>query len=342
MDLMKLLNRARRKKNFYIGTILGVDFHCSILFPVVAGIIFILTGWYGLVLTWVWFISILLHETAHLYFAQHLSASAGGITITPLGGFRNCKDVYQETGTFPALYFISGPLVSLLTAYALYTAAGANAPGIISDLSFDLFVFNLIYGTATILPAFPMDGGYAMRALAAKHRDFFTASFLIMKIGEFISVIIGAYAVICATLSIYGLMDVGVFGILFFVFMFSGAVYTYFYGYLELTQVSNTVFHQQQGDLMPDFDPPTSDSSMENLDREIDRLLEEGENILAGVNPETEASNSDALHPSADSDYLKSRVDRVLKKITTCGYEALTDKEKDILRRASESYRKRK
>lgn len=341
MKLTKLIQRVKRTNTFYIGSIFGTDFHCSMLFPVVAAIIFILAGWYGLVLTLAWFMSILIHESAHAYFANYLCAPTGGIIITPVGGFRNRKDMYRESGHFQSLYFISGPLASLVTAYAFFTAAGLNSPGIGSDLFSDLFVFNLVYGTATILPAFPMDGGYAMRALAATHRDFFTATFLTMKISEFVSVILGAYAVICATLSLYGLIDVGFFGILFFVFMFSGAVYTYFYGYLELTQVSNTTFHQQQEDMLADFDQYSQAKSVADLDHEIDRLLEEGENLLTGKTA-SESAATDQKNPAVDGEFLRSRVDRLLKKITTCGYESLSKTEKDLLRRASETYRKRK
>ncbi len=113
-------------------------------------------------------LSIVFHELSHSVVARRYGLPIKGITLFIFGGVAQ-MDEEPANPKAEFLMAIAGPIASFFLAlvlYALYVAMTAgnwavSVTGVISYLAF----LNAILGAFNLVPAFPLDGGRALRAL---------------------------------------------------------------------------------------------------------------------------------------------------------------------------------
>jgi Zn-dependent protease len=113
------------------------------------------------------FFSIVLHELAHSVVARRFGMQMRGITLFFFGGM---AEMEQEPPSPKAEFYmaVAGPIVSVVLA-ALFYALGAAAAGLgASDALVGVLTYlgllNVVLAIFNMVPAFPLDGGRALRA----------------------------------------------------------------------------------------------------------------------------------------------------------------------------------
>jgi Zn-dependent protease len=154
----------------------------------------------GIVTTFAFFASVLLHEFAH-----SLVARAGGIRIAKItlfifGGVSQMEEEPHR----PGLEFVmasAGPGASLVLAALLFLAGEALyalhfTPVVIVVIDY-LVVINLSVGIFNLLPGFPLDGGRILRAILwAITGDLLKATRWASRMGQLIGMCLVAVAVL--------------------------------------------------------------------------------------------------------------------------------------------------
>ena len=122
-------------------------------------------GWFVLV-----FACVLAHELAHSLVARRVGVEVMEIELLPIGGVSKMDRIPDEPDDELAIS-LAGPLMSAaigVTALAMAAAVGADLwpPAIYSgSLLAGVGWFNLLVAGFNLLPALPLDGGRAFRAL---------------------------------------------------------------------------------------------------------------------------------------------------------------------------------
>lgn len=154
----------------------------------------------GIVISIIYFASIVFHELSHSLVAMHYKIPVDSITLFVFGGLSRISRE-AETAKQEFNIAIAGPLSSFflggvfLLIYELVPAGGPlhSIAGWMSILNFILGAFNLI-------PGFPMDGGRVLRAAvwgATKNYD--KASRIASRSGQLIAyamIVLGIWAVV--------------------------------------------------------------------------------------------------------------------------------------------------
>ncbi len=120
----------------------------------------------GIVASLLFFASVLAHELAHSLVARRRGIPVRSITLFIFGGV---SAIEGEPGTPPAEAWIAGvgPLTSLVIgAASLGLAAAFGKATIAGDIALYLGVANVALAIFNILPAYPLDGGRVMHAIA--------------------------------------------------------------------------------------------------------------------------------------------------------------------------------
>jgi Zn-dependent protease/CBS domain-containing protein len=181
---------------------------------------------FGILVTLLLFVIVVLHELGHSIVAQHYGIAVKDIVLLPIGGVAQMKSIPEE----PVQEFfiaIAGPLVNFVLAGLMVIANlafglggslgnplgllyGFGAISVASIFNY-LFIANLFLGIFNLLPAFPMDGGRILRALLATRLAYVRATDIAAVIGKLMAILLGAW----------GLFGGGIFLILiaFFVFI---------------------------------------------------------------------------------------------------------------------------
>lgn len=132
------------------------------------------------------FLSIVLHELSHSLVARQYGINMQGITLFIFGGVAEMVD---EPPSPQSEFFmaIAGPIASLFIAAAFQIMNWVSAPlppiaivcGYLAIVNVALAVFNMV-------PAFPLDGGRALRAvLWHRKNDIREATRITSKMGEY-------------------------------------------------------------------------------------------------------------------------------------------------------------
>jgi Zn-dependent protease/CBS domain-containing protein len=143
----------------------------------------------GLITTILFFVSVLLHEVAHSIVARRVGIEVHEITLFIFGGVASLtREADKPRHEFSIA--VAGPLASLLLAvlFGAVLMASRNVSGAwitIPAIAFWLAVINLMLAVFNLLPAFPMDGGRALRALIwGATRDHWLATRISAGLGQ--------------------------------------------------------------------------------------------------------------------------------------------------------------
>ncbi|MDH3909900.1 MAG: site-2 protease family protein [Rhodospirillales bacterium] len=113
------------------------------------------------------FFSLVLHELSHALVARHYGLSIKGITLFIFGGVAEMEEEPDSAKT-EFLMAIAGPIASLALAAGFHglTLAGAaqGVPDSVLAVAGYLAFINVVLAVFNLVPAFPLDGGRALRA----------------------------------------------------------------------------------------------------------------------------------------------------------------------------------
>ena len=155
----------------------------------------------GLGLVGIIFGSVVLHELGHALVARGSGIPAKSIILLPIGGIT----ILDEAHALPdplngwkrdVRIAVAGPLVNLLIAGLSASILLAAIPGFsvtarplmdASALFRSIVWANVYLGLFNLLPAYPMDGGRALRALFSRRVDMVQATQRAVRIGQVFS-----------------------------------------------------------------------------------------------------------------------------------------------------------
>ena len=137
--------------------------------------------WIGAASLLILLVSVLLHELGHCYAALSLGGTADQIVVGPLGGLAPVK--LPNEPLYELLAVLAGPLVNLMVCLScmppLLVRHGSAAWGLLNPLQPEnfpdspawlvgvqlTFWINWVLVLVNLIPAFPLDGGRALRAV---------------------------------------------------------------------------------------------------------------------------------------------------------------------------------
>lgn len=239
---LRLRTDSQMRWSFKIGEISGIaiKIHFTFVFVVIWAVAEGASGWGGIrgalfaaATILLLFACVTLHELGHGLVARRLGIGVKGITLLPIGGIAQLESLPKKPAD-ELLIALAGPAVNFVLAIGLglTLALGEGADlflslgylsqsyglltGTRSVLSLIIYLLgaNLILGLFNLIPAFPMDGGRALRALLATWTSFPRATRIAARLGQVIAV-----GLILLALSPVGSVSL----VLVAVFVFTGA-----------------------------------------------------------------------------------------------------------------------
>jgi len=151
-------------------------------------------------------VSVLLHESAHAFVASRFGVKTTEIVMFPIGGLSRMERPLRPAEEL--WVSMAGPVMNLLIAaglfgYLIYShqsvsfislseLAQPTDQNILPRLAFG----NLLLALFNLLPAFPMDGGRALRALLAMVRTEDQATRIASWMGRMLAISMGLYGLL--------------------------------------------------------------------------------------------------------------------------------------------------
>lgn len=147
---------------------------------------------------------VVLHEYAHALVARHFGVRTHDITLLPIGGIARLDRMPREPKQ-ELLIALAGPAVNVVLALVLWVIIlQSGTLALLSELASgvaplswrsalaQLFAINVSLAVFNLLPAFPLDGGRALRALLAMRRhDFASATVTATRVGRVFALLFG-------------------------------------------------------------------------------------------------------------------------------------------------------
>ena len=143
---------------------------------------------------------VVLHEFGHALTARRFGVQTKDITLYPIGGIASLEGMPEKPGQ-ELLVGLAGPAVNLFIALIVwvYLSVFGQIPDLAAissshDLSqvpflWNLFFANLVLAVFNLLPAFPMDGGRALRSVLSFFIDRASATRVAAGIGQFLAIV---------------------------------------------------------------------------------------------------------------------------------------------------------
>jgi Zn-dependent protease/CBS domain-containing protein len=194
-----------------VGRLFGVEIRIHLTFFFLLAFVWGTEGksqdptavWRGLGLVGIIFGSVILHELGHALVARGSGIPAKGIILLPIGGITILDEAHAVPD--PANSWkrdiriaVAGPLVNLAIAGASALILVSVIPGFSlttrpymhsSGLLRSIVWANAYLGLFNLLPAYPTDGGRALRALFSRSMDTVHATQRAVRIGHVFSVL---------------------------------------------------------------------------------------------------------------------------------------------------------
>lgn len=145
------------------------------------------------------FACVVLHELGHALMAGRYGIGTRRITLLPIGGVASLEKM-PEKPKRELLVAIAGPLVNVAIALILYPVIAPldqYIPGSEEEIAtsitpdnffFSLFAINLLLVVFNAIPAFPMDGGRALRAILSMNMDRLKATNIAARLGQLLAI----------------------------------------------------------------------------------------------------------------------------------------------------------
>lgn len=192
------------KWSFKLGRLAGIDVrvHATffLLIAWVAWANYVSSGTIEAALAGVLFVGLLftfvvLHELGHALVARRFGVPTRDITLLPIGGVARLERMPEKPRQELAVA-VAGPAVNVALALGLGVVALSIGVDLdptdpASSLLEQLVWLNVGLAVFNMVPAFPMDGGRALRALLAMRMRFVRATEIAAMLGQGIAVVLG-------------------------------------------------------------------------------------------------------------------------------------------------------
>lgn len=158
------------------GKIAGIQIVISSWFFVLL-IIFFLAGMAGKLL--LAFLSVIVHEFAHIYVARGLKYQVETLELLPFGGVAHIYNLGKASAGQEIMIALAGPATSLvitIVSYLFYQSIP-----LYKDLFQFLYNTNFMLATFNMLPALPLDGGRVVRAWLSIYCGHLQATVIAVK-----------------------------------------------------------------------------------------------------------------------------------------------------------------
>ncbi len=137
--------------------------------------------------------SVAIHEYGHVLVAQALGVKVRSVTLMMLGGVSEMDEMPHGKRYGEFKLAIIGPVVSLLLALGLLALRAATTHPTLAVLSWWLGTANLALGIFNLLPAFPLDGGRALRSFLTERRGLLSATRTSVSVSKALAWVLGAW-----------------------------------------------------------------------------------------------------------------------------------------------------
>lgn len=191
-----------------LGRFFGIDVYIHWTFWILIVWIFLMhlqngdgvrQGVWAIVFIFSLFACVVLHEFGHALTAKRFSIVTRNITLYPIGGIASLEKMPDKPRQ-ELLVALAGPAVNIVIAGLLYAylfAAGtlpdAAAVEAVKDITelpflFTLMSANVLLAVFNLIPAFPMDGGRALRAVLSAAMDRPRATRIAATVGQVMAI----------------------------------------------------------------------------------------------------------------------------------------------------------
>ena len=281
-------------------------------------------------------VSVLVHEFAHCFAAWKTGGHADQIVLWPFGGLMHVN-VTQDP-QIEIVTAVAGPLVNLAVCLVLLPAIIASQSGLASLLNplsppvplvqlgwqdglRMTFWINLLLAMVNLLPAYPLDGGRAMRAVLWQRWDYYRAAVVMVRIAMGTAIAMFLLALVVQSRHEYASLPLVLFGL----FLFFSA-----------RQEAERVREHEAGDGSLGYDFSQGYTSLERHD------APRRERRPGPLKRWLKARRAARLEQQQQREISEERrVDEILARLHETGMAGLSDEDRALLDRVSARYRDR-